>query len=603
MPKCDIQVLNGLPPKPSTKTKHWNQAMFELKKYGENIEAMRDNLGGVKDKSLRMLMKNKAGKGSSQLAGSSSQNHQNSLGHRQKEDTSSGNRSLANHTPPVVEVTPSEGADGTGSLSDVDVSSPGTPPGLQIDLGGSGGGAHNSSSEKSPSKGRAMPSGGRGLIPSRNSQVPVSLDYSNNNGAQSVVVRSPGGAKIKKKGYKAGAALQALVTTLAQRKRVAEQVGSTSMMPVAIRGAGDVGGAPGMGQEETEGASTKVTGEPPVKNDSQFSSIYVHENKTAFAIVDPNQKRPKRKTPKAAGNDGPPPKKPRTNNNTSGDLAPSPANAAASKTGGDLDPLSLSDPAALVAKVQEFGNAAIHALSGSASGTTATPPHTVASLKANAASVRSSMSASPQNTSGSSNHSGTGPATTLPGLPKSRTTGGKKKTKKSDKGRGTGKSPFKGAKATTSAASMAPAAAATAIATNVSSSASIPQQVGVSPSLAALISAPAASMSTTSVAPAVTTSTTSDSSATARADFLSQVTQGASSSRGGPSSAASGEVRGEVAAPGMASEEMSDFAEGTGLLADTIRKVNASFMARVNQITGPSDDMGYKYFVEKVFLM
>lgn len=62
------------------------------------------------------------------------------------------------------------------------------------------------------------------------------------------------------------------------------------------------------------------------------------------------------------------------------------------------------------------------------------------------------------------------------------------------------------------------------------------------------------------------------------------------------------EVRGELAAPGM-SNEMSDFAEGTGLLADTIRKVNTSFLARVNQITGPSDDMGYKYFVEKVRLI
>jgi hypothetical protein len=53
----------------------------------------------------------------------------------------------------------------------------------------------------------------------------------------------------------------------------------------------------------------------------------------------------------------------------------------------------------------------------------------------------------------------------------------------------------------------------------------------------------------------------------------------------------------------MGGDKISDFAEGTGLLADTIRKVDASLQARVNQITGHTDDMGYKYFVEKVVLL
>lgn len=46
----------------------------------------------------------------------------------------------------------------------------------------------------------------------------------------------------------------------------------------------------------------------------------------------------------------------------------------------------------------------------------------------------------------------------------------------------------------------------------------------------------------------------------------------------------------------------SDLAEGSGLLADTIRKVDRSFRTRVNQIVGGSEDMGYQYFTEKVML-
>lgn len=38
--------------------------------------------------------------------------------------------------------------------------------------------------------------------------------------------------------------------------------------------------------------------------------------------------------------------------------------------------------------------------------------------------------------------------------------------------------------------------------------------------------------------------------------------------------------------------------EGTGLLAETMRKVDRSFRARL--VAGPSDDLGYQYFVEKV---
>ena len=48
MPKSCIQELSGPPPTPSSKTQYWNIAMYELRKYRENIEAMYREMGGVK---------------------------------------------------------------------------------------------------------------------------------------------------------------------------------------------------------------------------------------------------------------------------------------------------------------------------------------------------------------------------------------------------------------------------------------------------------------------------------------------------------------------------------------------------------------------------
>lgn len=45
-------------------------------------------------------------------------------------------------------------------------------------------------------------------------------------------------------------------------------------------------------------------------------------------------------------------------------------------------------------------------------------------------------------------------------------------------------------------------------------------------------------------------------------------------------------------------ERDSNDVEGTGLLAEMMRKVDRSFRARL--VAGPSDDLGYQYFVEKV---
>lgn len=579
MPKCDIQVLNGLPPKPSTKTKHWNQAMFELKRYGENIESMREKLGGVKDKSLKLLMlKNKGGGHSSPQ-----RNSLKSLSQQKSDSSQDDGLSQANHSPyppPVVEVTPSDSADGVGSLSDTEVSSPGTPPSLQIDLKGSGHGS-GGSRDRTPSKGRAMPSGQSqiGGI-SRNSQV---LDFGSDSGAQSVVVRSPStnsGSKMKRKGMIAGAALNALVSTL-QRKRVAEQV--CSLTPV------HQGAALGMpvagGQKEAESGKPKVTEEAPQeKTSSPFSSMYVQSCKTAVTIVDPDQKRPKRKTLKGGSETPVPPasKRARLTNNTVAAAIAAAESSSNSKSDGDA--MSIGDPLAFAAKVQEFSNAAISALNTTTAApsmatTIASISHPVpASLKSGvAANVRASVSTSPNSSGGASNNSGFSAATLgLPGLPKSRaiTSGVKKKGGKrpADKNRGRKSPHTKGAgKAAFLANSIQPAAPVTTVS-----------------SLAALISAP------TNIVPSTSTAETA---ATTRANFMRQVTQGSTIST---PRAAEEVVRGETAAPGMGGDEIGDFGGGTGLLAETIRKVDTALQARVNHMTGHSDDMGYRYFVEKV---
>lgn len=51
-------------------------------------------------------------------------------------------------------------------------------------------------------------------------------------------------------------------------------------------------------------------------------------------------------------------------------------------------------------------------------------------------------------------------------------------------------------------------------------------------------------------------------------------------------------------AGGCMTTEVEDSIEGTGLLAETMRKVDRSFRAKL--VGGPSDDLGYQYFVEKV---
>ena len=43
-----IQPLSGPPPTPTTKTQHWQVAMYEFQKYRQNINAMLEQMGGGK---------------------------------------------------------------------------------------------------------------------------------------------------------------------------------------------------------------------------------------------------------------------------------------------------------------------------------------------------------------------------------------------------------------------------------------------------------------------------------------------------------------------------------------------------------------------------
>lgn len=652
MPRCDIQVLNGFPPKPSTKTKHWNQAMFELKKYGENIESMRDKHGvEVKDKSLRMLMmKDKSpqglGGGNDQVSPSKQQQQQTTERYPITERVS--------FTPPVVEVTPASGGRsgerkddiGAGSTSDAEVSSPGTPPSLQIDLEGSGHGGSRGGSggrsrpDKSPSRGRAMPSGGRGLIGtiSRNSQVSGSLDLNNESGLQAVVMGSPsisqsGGLKGKRKGAKAGDALSALISSLTKKKMGGQGGGGGG-----TGGGGVVGPTvhPGTAASIEGGAESVVSGgqddagkqkggpaeESQEKTNSLFSSIYADRHKTAIALVDPNQKRPKRKTTKGVGNE-PPSKKARLNNTASG-VQVSTAGAGVgtkanggSSTVGDLQ--AMSDPAAYVAKIQEYGSAVIGAFSKNANtsitATTTSSPsippsstsaisNTLSSLRAEVPTVKTSVPLLPQEISTpivvAVSSSVSGSTLTPPSIPMATakprsTTGGGKKKKRPDKNRG--KSPHKVQQGGVTKPS-------------VSSAPKVTPSPAVVSALAAAIAAPTTLLqalppsSSTPTSGISTPSSLSSASTSRGGNLFQQMSQGASSRHDSPSSSGSGDVRGEAVAQGIVEEDANananDFAEGTGLLADTVRKVNTSFLARVNQMTGSSEDMGYKYFMEKV---
>ena len=527
--------------------------MFELKKYGENIEEMREQMSGGKlpIKPIRFPKQRDP-----KLT--TATDHHNNLNHQK--DTPLGNSNNILSSPAVVEVSPSS-IHANRSLSSDSIppvlsepSSPDSPPDLQIDLEGSIQGARNGGRDnrhRSPSKGMVV--GGHGTLSAieRNSQVAGPLDFSAEAGPQAVTNTSytsptSGLSKLKRgiKGRKAGDTLSQLVSSLAERKRVAKMgVGTPAQSaPVVVTSSGITTSheIPEQDQEPREDPEDPTATAAPY---NPFSSVYLDRNKTAIYEVDPNQKRD-RKRPKKVSNDSTPPpsKKP-----ARGKITP--------HKSASLHPESNSNSPQIQVASSEVAN-----LPSSQSSTTdrvssSVSPQTPVGMSVPGTIVQTHVTPTPLPNSG-----------LIPG-PKAvpspaKSSRGPPPAGKKTKGRNRGPKASKSALAGRTATSVTP---------SVTPSPSVVPRSQASPVVSASL--------------AQTRPNVSD-----------------------PTSSVSGEgvvVRGEEAAPGVIGGglpmETEDFQEGSGLLADTIRKVNRSFHARLNQMAGGvSEDMGYQYFMEKV---
>ena len=569
VPKSAIQELNGLPPKPSTKTQHWNIAMLELKKYGENIEAMREKMGLSKSSDkLHKSFKSKESKllvsrgETQQTTGGQHNNHLDQRGeHHLNGGSGTGSYSISNHIPPsaaVVEVNPSGTDDDKSShllenqaLSEP--SSPGSPRDLQIDL------------DHSRSPGKKRMGGSANVLNAIRRNIPGSLDLNESVSPQAV------GSNLSQlsrgvKGRKAGDRLSAVLSNLTRRAAsvMGGQGGAVTPINVTIGGSG-ASALESMDTEDSEEANGQG------QSDNPFSSIYHDRNKTAIALVDPDSHKRKRNVNKRFTDQQPPAKKSKVQANASS----KPSSKESSAGSGT----STTEPALI---------------------TTSTPEITVNNTSLSFVNLRpevpsavgSSNSVSPQSLTGSPKGKGqhqhqhqqnqvhgsgaAGGGGHTPGGPTGRqnsATTGKKKSKSKSKQSSHSRSPTKGvSKASSSAPNRA-------LVTTGSSSTS----ASASAASAAVNSLTQSPSHAAAAAAAATTSTNGGGGG--GQDSLSNLRIG---------------VRGEEAAPGIEDDDSNDFAEGSGLFADTVRKVNQSFRARVNHLTGNSDDMGYQYFTEKV---
>ena len=506
MPRSCISELVGLPPKPSTKTQHWNIAMFELKRYGENIEEMRSQLSGGKlpGKTIRV-------------------SKQHDLKTLTPDPNHLGN-SLSNHlsaSPAVVEVSPSGVHNNSSDRSNLgtfsEPSSPDTPPGLQIDLEDPTlGGKHHQSPNKMLGMLNAI---------ERNSQVPGSLDFGGDTGPQSVTLPSPtaGISKIKRgnKGRKAGDMLSQLVSSLAERQRMGVVTPGSS--PVVLTSGGVIASFDNLEpdqpdqilRDEMDDSGTPTTA--AVDINPAFSSIYADRNKTAVYEVDPSGKRDRKR--KKPGNDSTPPqaKKPART-----------AKVSPSKSVSLNDSMTDS-PQIHVATSEVVKLGRMTAADRVPPSVSPQPQLTVPGISEHVTAAGSSIIVGPKTPS------------------KSNRSANPAKKRSKPKGNKGSKTSLAGRTSTTHTPSIAPS----------------PSMVSQHEQNTAIITSAGMAKPTTSIA---------------------------------------ADTRMEEAAQrmGAVANEMDIFQEGTGLLADTIRKVNSSFHARLNQMAGGSEDMGYQYFMEKV---
>ena len=385
VPKSCIQPLSGPPPTPTTKTQHWQVAMYELQKYRQNINAMLEQMGGGKpyhlvefDKIPKLAKEAKLlkPKDEKQVSNNSDNNGTTSEfdfpdnGDSMAESISSNQISVSNHIPcPPQLVVVSNHDDerntsgiyqGNDSISEP--SSPGSEPELQIDLGPpSSGERRGGGGDKSI---RVAPSASRSLLGNikRTVPTPMALNFTPevtrtttptggfsvptlSAGSSSSYLHTPTRFKRTKPG-RPGEALSDIATSLV--RRVAQLHGQ----PVLIPSSPDQGVTPSPTSASrgpiTSSASPlqssahntspivpsslstsavpedhRASPQPPppapplmpvvtegeqaqTSLSSQFSSIYPKE-KTAIAVVDPDQKRVRKR--KGNDLDNPPPTK------------------------------------------------------------------------------------------------------------------------------------------------------------------------------------------------------------------------------------------------------------------------------------------------------
>ena len=483
--------------------------MFELKKYGENIEKL-------PGKTIRFPKQRDP-----KIPNTDHSNQQKEL----------ANSNHATSSPAVVEVSPgsvhgnSSQTPDRGHSNVSEPSSPDSPPELQIDLEDSTQGGRQF---QSPSKGLGMLS-----AIERNSQVSGSLEFSGDTGPQTVTnstVLSPTSnlSKIKRgiKGRKAGDTLSQLVSSLAERQRMGV-VTPGSSAPVVVTSSGVATPIESLEPEQGTREEAEDPGGPAttvVDVNNTFSSVYLDRNKTAIYEVDLNGKRDRKRKKPSSEATPPLAKKPaRTKTSptksvtTNDSITDSPQIHVASSelvklshlTSKDRVPSSVSpQPPMIVPGSNGQTHVTTTPLSG---GSIIVGPKATTPVKANRSSNPPKKKSKPKNSKGS-------------------------------------KASLAGKTATTNVPSIAP-------------SPSVMSRDQSSPIISSALTHPTPSLT-----------------------------------------AASEDVRGEEAAPGVGGVAMEeDFQEGNGLLADTIRKVNRSFHARLNQMAGGgSEDMGYQYFMEKV---
>jgi hypothetical protein len=565
--------------------------MLELKKYGENIEAMREKMGlskssdklhkSFKSKESKLLMSRGE---THQMSGSGGQ-HNNHLDQRGEHHLNggSGTGPYSNHIPPsaaVVEVNPS-GTDNDKSshlhenMASSEPSSPGSPRDLQIDLDNS----------RSPGKKRVGGSSTNVLNAIRRN-IPGSLDFNEGTSPQAVGGNLSQLSRGVVKGRKAGDRLSAVLSNLTRRAGIiGGQGGAVTPVSVTIGGSG-ASALENMDTDEPDEANGQG------QSDNPFSSIYHDRNKTAIALVDPDSHKRKRNINKRFTDQQPPAKKSKVQANAS--------SKQSSKETGGTGGASSTEPALITTSTSEITvnipslvNLRPEVPTAVGSSTSVSPQSSTGSPKTKGqhhpphhhhqqqpSQLQNQLQSSTSGGGSTPGGGGGGGTTTTPGRQNTTATG-KKKTKKS-KQSGQNRSPTKGV-----SKAAANSTHNRALVTASSSSSSASHSVS-----AAAVTSLTQSPSHTVPATTTTTGTTGGAGVTAAAAGAGAGQDSLSNLRIG--------VRGEEAAPGINDDDSNDFTEGSGLFADTVRKVNQSFRARVNHLTGNSEDMGYQYFTEKV---